>query len=130
MYFWYFILFILSSSSFELSICSSLYEDHVSEPLKKLSCCFEEKGFVGLNSTTFSFLASIFMSSLFLLPNFNGLLISRGLNKGFSYCTFVIDFGKFFSFLFISEAIIPKIWFVKLFCCCKLFTSFKFAFMF
>ena len=79
---------------------------------------------------TSSFLAGIFKSSLFLLLNFNGLLTSGGLNKGFSYSTFVIDFGNFFSILSIREAIVSKIWFVKLFCCCKLFTSFKFAFLF
>ena len=67
MNFWYFILFIWSSSSSELSVCSSLYEDPVSEPLKNLSCCFEEEGSIGLNSTASSFLASIFISSLFLM---------------------------------------------------------------
>ena len=79
MHFGIFILFIWSySSTSELSVCSSLYEDPVSEPLKKLSYCFEEEGSVGLNSIPSSFLASIFLSSLFLLLNFNSLLISRG----------------------------------------------------
>ena len=34
---------------------------------------------------TSSFLANIFMRSLFLLPNFMGLLNYGDLNKGFSY---------------------------------------------
>ena len=46
-----------------------------------------------------SFLANIFMRSLFLLPNFMGLLYFWDLNKGFSYSVNSFDFGKFFSIL-------------------------------
>ena len=46
-----------------------------------------------------SFLANIFMRSLFLLPNFMGLLNYGDLNKGFSYSVNSFDFGKFFPIL-------------------------------
>ena len=44
-------------------------------------------------------LANILIRSLFLLPNFIGLVNSGDLNKGFSYYVKSFDFGKFFSIL-------------------------------
>ena len=43
-----------------------------------------------------NFLANILIRSLFLLPNFMGLVNSGDLNKGFSYFDKSFDFGKFF----------------------------------
>ena len=68
------LLFLLLNYQFAPHYMRILFQNH----LKNLSYCFEEEGYVGLNSTSSSFLATIFISSLFLLSNFNGLLISRG----------------------------------------------------
>ena len=46
-----------------------------------------------------SFLANILMRSLFLLPNFIGLLNYGDLNKAFSCYVNSFDFGKLFSIL-------------------------------
>ena len=44
-------------------------------------------------------LANILIRSLFVLPNFMGLVNYGDLNKGFSYYDKLFDFGKFFSIL-------------------------------
>ena len=80
-------------------VCASSREESVSEPLKILSCRFDEEGSTDVRFIASNFLAKILIRSLFLLPNFRGLVNSRDLNKGFSSSIKLFDFGKFFSIL-------------------------------
>ena len=57
-----------------------------------------------------------------------GLLNSGDLNKGFSYSVVHLIL-EIFS-LFYQEEFVPKIGFVKLFCCCIPLMSFRFEFLF
>ena len=65
-------------------VCAPSREVSVSKPLKILSCCFDEEGYVDVRFIASNFLAKILIRSLFLLPNFMGLVNYGDLNKGFS----------------------------------------------